>query len=488
MPEFMKIYVVDRRKATWTILKGFTMLAIVGFFVAAGFSSSSLLEAIQRDGEIYVVTRNGPTTFYMDQHGPTGFEYALAKAFSEHIGVELRIRPEETLEAINQSVAIRSAHFAAAGLTATAQRREGFKFSQPYMEVTQQLVYRFNKPESLANLGDRTLTVVAGSSHEQWLEQLRDTSLPNLTWQRTEVETVELLTMLHRGDTDYIILDSIEFETNVAFFPGLKVAFDVTDPQPIAWMLPDASDESLLRAVDNFFHLIEQDGRLLQWKERYFGNIKQVNYVGVTTFEKQLRTRLPKYQEQFQKSAEEYDLDWRLLASIGYQESHWRSRAVSPTGVKGLMMLTLTTAKEMGIKNRLNPMESIKGGAKYFARLHKRIPKRIQEPDRTWMALAAYNVGAGHLEDARKITEALEKNPDDWLDVKEHLPLLEQKKYYKFTKHGYARGREPVVYVENIRRYYDLLKWHFPEAGETPEIPPELEQLPKPEITLPPTL
>ncbi len=121
------------------------------------------------------------------------------------------------------------------------------------------------------------------------------------------------------------------------------------------------------------------------------------------------------------------------------------------------MMLTQATAKQMKIKDRKDPAQSIHAGAKYLAYLRDNLPERIIEPDRTWIALAAYNVGMGHVEDARVLTERNGKSPDLWPDIKEHLPLLSKKKWYEKTRYGYARGGEPVRYVENIRRYYDIL-------------------------------
>ena len=171
--------------------------------------------------------------------------------------------------------------------------------------------------------------------------------------------------------------------------------------------------------------------------ERYYGHLAQFNYVGARTFIRHSKQRLPKYEDAYKKYAEQYETDWRLMAAMGYQESHWRPNAVSPTGVRGLMMLTQVTAKEMGIKNRLDPLQSIKGGVKYFARIHKRIPDSVPEPDKTWFALASYNVGLGHLEDARILTEKGGKDPNKWADVKEFLPLLQQKKYYSKTRYGY---------------------------------------------------
>lgn len=483
----MKIYIVDPSRALWSLLRYSLIGGLLVGFILAGFTTHNQLEAVQQKSALYAVTRTSPTVFYLDQHGPSGFEYDLAQAFAEYLGVELKIRPEDNLPKLLKSVQIRRAHFAPAGLTVTDERASRLSFTQPYMEVTQQLIYLNNKPESLEQLGDRRLIVVKGSSHEEWLRQMKQ-EIPDLKWDALSVTSVDLLAMVENGEADLCIVNSIEYEANAAFFNNLKVALDLTDPVPIAWAFQKTTDVSLLDAANQFFEQIETDGRLQTLKERYFATITRINYFDVNVFERHLTSRFPYYEDYFKNAATKEGLDWRLLAAIGYQESHWRSRAVSPTGVKGLMMLTLVTARDVGVTNRLSAKQSINGGAKFFKRIHNSIPDDILEPDRTWMALAAYNVGPGHLEDARKITEFNSADPDNWLDVMANLPLLEQKEYYKFTEHGYARGSEPVVYVQNIRRYYDLLRWHFPEEGENPEMPLELLQVPQQEIELPPTI
>jgi len=217
------------------------------------------------------------------------------------------------------------------------------------------------------------------------------------------------------------------------------------------------ADATLGKAIEAFFNEIRSDGRLQQLVHRHYSHVDSFNYSDIRTFTERIQTHLPRYRDLFREEAANVGIDWRLLAAIGYQESLWNEKARSPTGVRGLMMLTRATAKQMGIKNRLDPAQSIRGGAKYFMRVLKKIPQRIAEPDRTWFALASYNVGFGHLEDARKITEARGGDPDRWIDVKQSLPLLARKKWYKDTKFGYARGWEPVIYVENIRQYYDYL-------------------------------
>jgi membrane-bound lytic murein transglycosylase F len=137
----------------------------------------------------------------------------------------------------------------------------------------------------------------------------------------------------------------------------------------------------------------------------------------------------------------------------------WKPRAKSPTGVRGIMMLTQPTAKQVGVKNRLKPEQNIRGGAIYLRKLIKRVPKSVQYPDNVWFAMASYNVGWGHVNDARKITEQQGGDPSRWADVKKRLPLLVKKRYYRKTRYGYARGDVAVQYVDNIRRYYDALVW-----------------------------
>ena len=189
-------------------------------------------------------------------------------------------------------------------------------------------------------------------------------------------------------------------------------------------------------------------------------NIRDMDRGSAVTFSRRLKTRLPKWEESLRAAAKEQGLDWKLLAAISYQESHWNPRAKSPTGVRGLMMLTLTTAREMGVKNRLDPQQSIRGGARYFKKTFNRIPDSVVGQDRLWMALAAYNVGMGHLEDARVLTQREGGDPNLWADVEQRLPLLAKRKYYSTLKHGYARGWEPVAYVRNIRSYHNTIAWH----------------------------
>ena len=331
------------------------------------------------------------------------------------------------------------------------------------MNVSQQVVYRRGgmKPAGIFDLAKGQLVVSSDSSHAEQLRTLQNDQVPELTWSESpDFESVGLLQMVATGEVDFTVVDSNEFSMLQAYYPNLAVALDLTGAQPLAWAFPQTRDDSLFKASESFFRSAQTNGLLSGVRERFYGHLGQLNYVGAKRFQRQTEKKLDKYDDLFQHAAKKNELDWRLLAAMSYQESHWNPRAKSFTGVRGMMMLTRRTAKELGVRNRLDPKQSIDGGAAYLVKLRNRLPERIQEPDRTWMALAAYNVGYGHLTDARKL--AVKDGSDDtrWLDVKDYLPLLSQKKYYKQTKHGYARGSEPVSYVQNIRRYFDVLVWN----------------------------
>jgi membrane-bound lytic murein transglycosylase F len=422
-----------------------------------------LVERIKASGELKVATRNSGTTLYEGSEGLTGFEYELVQLFAQELGVKAHFIIPNHFDDLLPSVVNGDAHLAAAGLTVTPVREAEIRFGPSYQEITQQVVYRAGKrrPRKVTDLIGKSLHVLAGSSHEEELQRLKKTH-SELEWvSHSDLESAELMQMVQDNKIDFTIADSNEFAVTRRFMPYLKVGFDLTEPQPLAWAMAHAEDASLFQAMEAFFNRIRENGTLDQLIERHYGHIGRLNFVELRTFVKHIKNRLPKYQDYFEEAAQETGIDWRMLAAIGYQESHWNPKAKSPTGVRGIMMLTLTTAKQMKIESRLDPKQSIIGGAKYLRYIEKLLPERIKEPDRLWLTLAGYNVGFGHLEDARILTEHLEDDPDKWADVKKHLPKLSLKKWYTSLKRGYARGKEPVNYVDNIRAYYELLKWQL---------------------------
>ncbi len=451
---------METRSKSW--LAWLVSMPVLAAWALLGTCSGipSQLDQVMKLGELRVVTRNSPTSYYLGPEGALGPEYELAREFANNIGVSLYIYTPEQFANVLPDVAAGRAHLAAAGLSATAERSELVQFGSVYQQVSQHLVYRVGseRPRSIEDVIGEHLEVVAGTSHVELLEELRQ-QYPELTWiENPGAESAELLYKVSQGQIDFTIADSTEFAINRNFHPEIRVGFDVKQGDAIAWAFAPG-DDSLRDRADQFFEDIRQDGTLVRIIDRYYGHTNKFDYVGTRTFLRHIETRLPAYRHTFESAAEVTGVDWQLLAAIGYQESHWDPHAISPTGVRGLMMLTQATARHMGIDNRVDPEQSIHGGARYYRRVKNKVPDRIPEPDRTWLTLAAYNVGFGHVEDARILAQMHGKNPDSWAEVREMLPLLSQKKWYSRVKRGYAGGWQPVLYVDNIRNYYDILLW-----------------------------
>jgi membrane-bound lytic murein transglycosylase F len=422
-----------------------------------------LLERIQQQGRLVVATRRAPSSYFQGADGPDGFEYTLVGRFAEHLGVTLELRFPESIDELLEATARGAVHMAAAGLTVTPRRERLVRFSTPYESVTEQLIYRrgTRRPRSLAEVADGDLHVLACSSHEETLVRLRKANFPELSWQRhADVSTGRLLSAVDEGQMRLTVADSHSAALSRRVYRHMAVAFELGEPQPIAWAFPAIGDDSLRTAANAFLQQLQGDGRLERLRARYFGHTERLNFVDTREFWRHVRDRLPEYRRFFEKAEAITGIDWRLLAAIGYQESHWRHDAVSPTGVRGVMMMTRDTARQMGVADRSDPEQSIVGGARYLRVIEEKIPARIREPNRLWLTLAGYNIGFGHLEDARILTERDGASPDLWLEVKQRLPLLANKAYYQTVRYGYARGQEPVDYVDNIRNYYDMLVWY----------------------------
>jgi membrane-bound lytic murein transglycosylase F len=439
----------------------------------AACSGGDSLNRIQDQGYIEVVSRNGPTTYYLEKGEPSGFEFALAQEFAADLGVELEFHAEYTIADVLMEIRRGQANLAAAGLTVTPGRQQEFAFSQSYQQIEPHFVYLSGsrKPRALADLVGATLVVAAAGRHIETLTFLRELE-PDLVWSEVETtEAAELMDMVTSGAADYALIDSNDFNANLSFYPKLRIGFSLDRKDQLAWLFPAGQDSERLRArADNFLERLRAEGTLAQLREQHFGYAWGTNPVGTQTFNRNIERKFPEYEALMREVAQEYQLDWHLLAAIAYQESHWNPKARSPTGVRGMMMLTLNTAREMGIENRLDPRQSLQGGARYFKKLRRRLPEDILEPDRTWFALAAYNIGRGHLEDARVITEREGGNPHLWADLKKYLPLLQKSQYYRNTRHGYARGSEPVSYVKNIRNYFAILAWR--DINSNQPLPP----------------
>jgi membrane-bound lytic murein transglycosylase F len=422
----------------------------------------TIIESIKRDGVLLVATRNTATTRYEGPNGPTGPEHDLVTAFAHSLGVKPQFITYDTDLELMDAVESGVVHLAAPGMTFDGNQRR-ISLGPVYQHINRQLVYRAGTtaPAGLDEIADDEIEIAEGSHHGELLQQLRENDELSASWKTTPDTDVEaMLYLLQEKAIKYTIANSNVVDFNRRFYPDLRVAFDIGLPQPLQWALPKRKDLSLLELVTRYFQRIRRNGKLDTILQRYYDHVDLLSFADTHTFWKHVDSRLPGYEQLFRRVARATGYDWRLLAAIGYQESHWNPKAVSPTGVKGLMMLTNATAELVDIADRTDPEQSVVGSVRYLKLLDEQIPKEIEKPDRQWFILAGYNVGFGHIEDARILTEQQGGNPNVWYEVRERLPLLAQSKYHTRLKHGYARGREPVTYVDNIRNYYELLVWH----------------------------
>lgn len=420
----------------------------------------SRLERVLGDGHLRVATVNSPTTCYDGPAGPTGYECDLLRGFAEHLGVKLELTYLANSAQVLDYVAGGKVDIGAASINVTPVRAAQVRFTQPVQSARLQLVYRADdpRPRDVGDL-DGQLAVPTGSSMAERLAQLRASRYPQLQWLEVpDAGANDLLSRVADGELTYTVANSDLVAINRRYTPKLRVAFDVSSQESVAWALTLGRDASLFDAVQDYLKQVPA-AELARLRDRHFGELESGEYLGVVRFVTDVNALLPKYQQFFEDAAERFGLDWRTLAAIGYQESKWNEEAVSVTGVRGIMMLTLDTAAHLKVRDREDPKQSIQGGARYLQQLQRQLPQSIAEPDRTWMALAAYNQGLGHLLDARLLAQKAGKNPNSWPDVMEGMRRLTQEKWYSQTKHGYARGGEAVLFVTNVRSYYDVLLW-----------------------------
>lgn len=423
------------------------------------------LADIQNSGQLVVLTQNTPTVYYVDRHeNESGPEHKLVKDFAKSLGVRPVFIIKNSVVDLLDAISRGEGDLATAGLSITEERKRQVLFGPAYQEVSQQVVCRRGgeSPRRIKHLADSDLVIIAGSSYEERLKGLQS-KYPDIQWHPSSgLNAEQILEKIWTRKIGCTVLDSNIIAINQRYYPELRVRFDLGKKDKLAWAMPKAAYE-LRNQADEWLKGYKESGKLARLQELYYGHVKLFDYVDTQAFRRRIDERYPEFAELFEQAAIENGLSYTMLAAQAYQESHWNPKAKSPTGVRGMMMLTWPTAKSLGVKNRLNAEQSIFAGAKYLAKLRNNLQDEMQEPDLTWMSLAAYNVGLGHLRDAQTLARRQGKDPASWHDIKEMLPLLSKKKYYSQLKYGYARGSEPVRYVQQIRQYEEIMQQQLGE-------------------------
>ncbi|MEO1937320.1 MAG: membrane-bound lytic murein transglycosylase MltF [Sulfurimonas sp.] len=439
-----------------------------GWFSHSAYNPSNrikqptLLHKIKKSKELHVVLLNAPSTYYIGNEGPQGFEYDLLKAYADYLGVRLKITPAHTVKEALQLSKNKEVHITSAALAKTPSRQKKYHFGPSYFEVQEQVICNRGMlgsskfPRDVEDLEGLSIMVGEDTSYSENLQKLKNDGFDINFSTTSEYSTEELLEMVAKHEIDCTVADSNIYALNLKFFPEISLAFSISGREQLAWLLPKDAKE-LEADMYTWLNDFNQKGKMTQLKDHYYSYVLFFDYYNTKMFYKRIKSRLPKYKKYFQEAAERFDIPWTLLASLSYQESHWNPKAKSFTGVRGLMMLTKKTAKILGVKNRLDPKQSIIGGTRHLKQMIKFVPKELEGEDRLKFALAAYNIGMGHIHDAQTLATKLGLNPNSWRDLKIVLPLLSQKRYYRTLKYGYARGSEPVKYVEAIYNYKDIL-------------------------------
>lgn len=422
------------------------------------------IAAIKERGELRVSTVLSPLTYSTFNDKDIGLDYELAQQFADYLGVKLKITVRQNISQLFDDLDHGNADMLAAGLVYNSERSKNYQPGPTYYSVSQQMVYRVGntRPRNLSNVTADKLTVAPGQVVISDLQSLKETKYPDLSWTVDEKRgSVDLMQAVIDGKLDYTIADSVAIGLFQRVHPELAVALDITDEQPVTWFSLQDDDNTLSAAMLDFFNNMNEDGTLARLEEKYLGHGDDFDYVDTRTFLRAVDNVLPDLRPLFEKYASE--IDWKLLAAISYQESHWDPLATSPTGVRGLMMLTRNTAQSLGLSDRTDTEQSISGGMRYIQDMMTKVPESVPQEERIWFALAAYNMGYAHMLDARALTAKQKGNPDSWADVKQRLPLLSQKPWYSKLTYGYARGHEAYTYVENIRKYQISLVGYLQE-------------------------
>lgn len=413
------------------------------------------LPGLKERGRLRMLTRNNPLTYFIHRGRQVGFEYELIKGFAARHELRLDIvipdSHADLLTYLNEG----KGDLVAAAMTITAPRQELAAFSRPYNEVDELVVVRADQ-DSITALGDlagRTLHVRRSSSFYTTLEALQDSIGLKVVAVSDTVETEEILAGVEEGLYDITLSDSNLLDVEIAYGRRLKAAFSIK-PTVLGWAVRKGNPE-LLAALDRYVQ--EERGGLLfnMMKKRYFKN-KRTIAKAKDSLRVDLSGRLSPFDDLVKKHARRYNQDWRLIMAQMYQESKFDPKATSWVGALGLMQIMPETGRELGFADLRDPEQNIHAGVKYMHQLVERFDPALPMEERVRLALASYNVGYGHVLDARQLAREKGWNPDKWFGhVERAMKLLAKPAYYKRARYGFCRGGQPVHYVRNVQSMYD---------------------------------
>ena len=436
------------------------------------FNNKWDLEQIKASGTLRALTVYSGTSYFLYKGRPMGYEFELLERFAEYLDVDLEMIVVKNINELFEKLNNGEGDIIAHGLTITTDRKEEVSFSN-HLYLTKQVLVQ-KKPDNWRGmswtklkkalvhdtidlLGD-TISIRSMTSYKERIYNLSDElgGTIHINLLSGELATDEIIEKVVNGDIKYTIADNNIASIMATYYPILDVKVPVSFSQRIAWATRHDS-QNLLNATNNWLKQIKRKIDFNVIYNKYFKNKKYFRRRIKSNFYSLNNQQISPYDGLIKKYSKVLNWDWRLVASQVYQESKFDPRVSSWAKASGLMQLMPNTAKELGVTNRSDPEQSIKGGTKYLKRIWKNfehIPDSIQ---RTKFAMASYNCGMGHVFDAQRLAEIEGLKKDVWDDHVETMVLkLSKPEYYNnpIVKYGYVRGLEPYNYVKQIFERY----------------------------------
>lgn len=414
------------------------------------------LDQIKKRGSLRMLTRNNGISYFLFKGRQQGFDYELLRLFAQDHGLRLDVVVPPEASDLLPWLLEGKGDVIAAQLTITEARKREVAFSGPYLFADEVLVQRAGTPPitALAGLKGTTIHVRKSSSYRSTLDALQAEHGPFTIVDAPEgSETEQLIAQVGEGAIPLTVADSTIAAVELSYRSDVQATLPLTTGSQLAYATRPTSPK-LLAALDAF---VKKRYRGLEYnvlKQQYFEN-KRVISAG---HEADVRATgaISDYDALLKERARQYGLDWRLLAAQAYQESRFDPKAKSWVGAQGLFQVMPATGKEMGFTDLEDPQQGVHAGAQYMGKLIDSFDSRIPFKQRVRFALAAYNAGRGHVEDARLLAAEQGLDPNRWFgNVEKTMLLLQQPKYARRARHGYCRGEEPVKYVSEIQSRYD---------------------------------
>lgn len=435
--------------------------------------AEDILNRIVQRGKLVALTDYNSVNYYIYRGEPMGYQYELLRKFTDHLGLRLELRIEENLEKGFELLEKGDVDLIAMGLTVTGKRRTQFDFTDPIIITRQVLVQQMpegwqqmatrdqiesNLLRSSLELAGKTIHVEAGSIFKKRLQTLMDEIADTIYIIEDKREVEELIGAVARGEIEYTVADEHIALINERVYPGIDVKMPLSFPQKLAWAVKKTPEKQFLNEInlwlDQFSNTLE--ARVIY--NKYFQS-NRVRYLAKSEYTSFNEGRLSVYDETIKEVAAVIGWDWRLLASLIYQESEFKPDAVSWAGAYGLMQLMPVVMEQFGIDSTASPEEQIKIGGKFIQYLDRQIPASVTDSsERIKFVLAAYNSGVGHVLDARRLAQKYNKNPDIWTGETDFFMLNKSKPAFyhdSVVYYGYARGEETFAFVEQIIDRYD---------------------------------